>query len=197
MIVPCRATRRGAPIDTTHSEDSRAFTDSAFEDLYHQHYATVYRLLYRMVGDEADDLAQEVFCRLYWQPPDESGNLRAWLCRVATNLGYNHLRSQRRRRHWEDIFERARRLAGSADTITRLDVSAERQDDCDSARRVLSSLRRRDAQILVLRYSGLTYREIARVTGIAQGSVGTLLSRAERAFGAAYVSMYGGAGEGE
>ena len=40
----------------------------------------------------------------------------------------------------------------------------------------------RDREILLMRYSGFSYREIAEAVGVAASSIGTLLSRAERRF---------------
>ena len=40
----------------------------SFNRLFLSHYPVVYGLLYRLVGDEADDLAQETFWRLYRRP---------------------------------------------------------------------------------------------------------------------------------
>ncbi len=70
-----------------------------FETIFTRYYPLVYRLAYRYVGqpDEAEDIAQEVFLRFYHLPPHASNETqqRAWLCRVAINLGLNALRKRR------------------------------------------------------------------------------------------------------
>jgi RNA polymerase sigma-70 factor (ECF subfamily) len=43
-------------------------------------------------------------------------------------------------------------------------------------------MRPREAQLLILRHSGLAYKEIAAALGVAPGSIGTLLARAEKEF---------------
>ena len=172
--------------------------DEALEALFRQHYAQVYAVLYRLVGDEADDLAQEVFLRLYRQPPQgREGDLNAWLYRVATNLGYNALRSQRRRDRYRDLLGAVTHALGwqSAPADPAL-VAAQRQE-ADQVRATLAALRERDAAMLVLRHQGLSSRELAEVFGVAPGSVGTMLARAERAFRELYLSRYGGSSEGE
>ena len=77
-----------------NSTDSNS---SAFEALFLEHWARVYRLLYRLVGDpaEAEDLALETFLRLHKRFPPHDGefNLGGWLSRVATNLGLQSIRS--------------------------------------------------------------------------------------------------------
>ncbi len=191
MVIPQSAAHPGTVADPSKEGDVHTLTDAAFEDIFREHYVGVYRTLYRLVGDEADDLAQETFCRLYWQPPVAMDNIGAWLYRVATNLGCNHLRAQRRQRRWESAFERARHVIRTGDQSSQPEISAQRRADCDMARTVLATLRRRDAQILALRYSGLKYREIADALGLAPGSIGTLLSRAEKAFAQRLESLYG------
>jgi RNA polymerase sigma-70 factor (ECF subfamily) len=61
-----------------------------------------------------------------------------------------------------------------------------REEERDAVLRVLGCMRPREAQVLLLRYAGLSYREVAEVLGVAPGSVGTLLARAEAAFERAY-----------
>jgi RNA polymerase sigma-70 factor (ECF subfamily) len=158
----------------------RAGDEAAFTRLFEQHWDGVYRLLARLVGDGhlAGDLAQEVFVQLYRRPPDgdpdgDGAPLRAWLFRVALNHGYNALRADRRRRRREDVAAR--------------DPSAP-----DAVRRTLLRLPERQRDCLVLRSEGLSYAEIAAAVGVAPGSVGTLLARAERAFKAAYLAQRGG-----
>src|SRR5260370_8796311 len=63
----------------------------SFETIFTRYYPLVYRLAYRYVGQpgEAEDIAQEVFLRFYHLPPHTANQAqqRAWLCRVAINLG--------------------------------------------------------------------------------------------------------------
>jgi DNA-binding CsgD family transcriptional regulator len=56
---------------------------------------------------------------------------------------------------------------------------------------VLALLKPREAQLLLLRASGLAYRELAEATGIHPNSVGTLLARAEAEFERKFRARYG------
>jgi RNA polymerase sigma-70 factor (ECF subfamily) len=58
--------------------------------------------------------------------------------------------------------------------------------------RVLAALKPRDAQMLLLRSSGMSYRELAETLGIQPGSVGSMLARAEQEFERRYRARYGG-----
>ena len=58
-------------------------------------------------------------------------------------------------------------------------------------RAVLGDMKPREAQLLLLRSSGLAYRELAQTLGIQPGSVGTLLTRAEAEFERRFRARYG------
>ena len=78
--------------------------DSDLEEAFEQHWSSVCRTLYTLVGDwaEAEDLALETFWRLYKRPPRDLRNVGGWLYRVATNLGLNALRARKRRQRHEE-----------------------------------------------------------------------------------------------
>ncbi len=172
--------------DTLSATAMRAHAEVDFDALFLAHYEGVYRLLYRIVGtrDEAEDLVQETFLKLSRQRfgPDRMHNVRGWLYAVASNLALNALRGRgRRQRREETVFQLADR-GGEPDPA----VVALRDDERAAVRRTLAALPERQAQLLMLRHSGLSYREIAEALGMAPGSVGTTLARAEAAFEAAW-----------
>jgi RNA polymerase sigma-70 factor (ECF subfamily) len=161
--------------------------------LFEAHYQEIHRHLYRIVGtgQEAEDLAQETFLRLFdslgsrgsltgWQADENNHNVRAWLYRVATNLAYNAIRGNRRREQREE------RVMASGSAPEDPSVAAERSSERHDVRRVLAALPERQSKLLLLRYAGLSYRELAHALDVAPASVGTLLARAHRAFEAAY-----------
>jgi RNA polymerase sigma-70 factor, ECF subfamily len=153
---------------------------SEFETTFLQYYTRVYSVLFRLVGDkaQAEDLALETFYKLWERPPARAENLGGWLYRVATRLGYNALRAAKRRMHYEEAAARDETGAGESDPARQ----AERSDECARVRAVLGTMSERQAQLLLLRYSGLGYKEIAAAIGVSPNSVGTLLTRAEEEF---------------
>jgi RNA polymerase sigma-70 factor (ECF subfamily) len=175
-------------------EHRRAGQDAAvaFEAIFHEHWTRVYALLFRLVGDraEAEDLALEVFWRLYRRPParEHGSNLSSWLYRVATNLGYNALRAFKRRQRYE---EEAGRLALEAAPAPDPGIAAERAQEREQVRHVLARMKPRSAQLLILRHSGLSYAELAAALGVSPASIGTMLARAEREFEAQYRALEG------
>jgi DNA-directed RNA polymerase specialized sigma24 family protein len=57
-------------------------------------------------------------------------------------------------------------------------------------RQTLARLEPRDRTVLLLRYSGFSYAEIANAVGVKPGSVGTTLARAQQRFKDAYESAH-------
>lgn len=159
---------------------------ASFETLFYRHYDRVYGLLFRLLGNrvEAEDVTQEVFLKLYRQPlrkGEADHNVGAWLYRVATNMGYNHIRSRKRR------WQRNRVLVPDpSDTPQTPAERAAQQETRLRVRAAISKLPQRETQMLLMRQMGFSYAEIAEACEVAPGSVGTLLSRAADAFRKAY-----------
>jgi RNA polymerase sigma-70 factor (ECF subfamily) len=156
---------------------------SNFERVFLEQYPRVYAVLVRIVGDraEAEDLALETFWQLHRRPPSmrHSQSLGGWLYRVATNLGFNALRARKRRERYE--------LEAGAEAIIQVaagdpaeDVAA--QEERDRVRQVLGQMDSRQAQLLLMRHSGMAYEELAAALEVSPNSIGTLLARAEREF---------------
>jgi RNA polymerase sigma-70 factor (ECF subfamily) len=61
----------------------------------------------------------------------------------------------------------------------------------EQVRIVLAKIRPRDAELLLLRSSGLSYEELAAALALKPVSVGTLLTRAQQAFRKEYVKRFG------
>jgi RNA polymerase sigma-70 factor (ECF subfamily) len=160
---------------------SPAGREAAFEAAFSEHYERVYSVLYRLMGDraEAEDLTVETFWRLWQRAPERADNVAGWLYRVAVRLGYNALRAARRRARYE-LEAGAEALEHNA--LPDPAEAAELKQRRDRVREALQRLPERDAKLLILRSAGLSYKELAAATGVAPGSVGTLLARASEAF---------------
>jgi len=175
----------------TAQDELMTLAPSADDDLeaaFKAYWSRICATLYRLVGDwdEAEDLALDVFCRLHHRPPRHWDRLGSWLYRVATNVGLNALRARRRRREYEEDAGAVRlQRAAPADPAE----EAERGERRARVRYVLAQMRPRQARILILRHSELSYAEIATSLGVAPGSVGTLLARAEKDFERRYRAL--------
>ncbi len=155
--------------------------EASFELLFQRHYHRVYGLLIRLVGSrqEAEDLAQEVFLRLYRRPlrGGREHNVGGWLYRVATRTGYNALRAdlRRGRRNLVLVPPESRPEDNPA-------VVVEQQETAAAVRRALARLKPAQAQLLLLRQIGLSYGELAAACDMNPASVGQALARAAEAF---------------
>ena len=166
---------------------------SAFEELYRRHHSTVLRRLTRVCGNAAiaEELTQEAFLRAA-QRISVTGELRfrAWVIRIGTNLGIDHLRSLRR--HPAEPLDDVLSLKPAAGTshIADTERDVERREDARFVAAVLKRLRPRHRQVLVLReIEGLDYRSIAERLGVSTSAVETLLFRARGRFREEYAKL--------
>ena len=162
-----------------------------FDALFEAHYSRVVAMIGRLTGDrgQAEEIAADAFTKLSQQSTalGDRAAWTAWLYRVATNAGLDAIRSNVRRKRREETAqaEQMRTTAGGAlDDLLR----AER---CAQVRDALSALKPRDAQILLLRASGLAYKEVAETLGVPAGSIGTMLARAEAEFERRFRARHG------
>jgi RNA polymerase sigma-70 factor (ECF subfamily) len=173
-------------------EEARMNTGSSdFEALFMEYYPRLVCLLTRLVGsrEQAEELADDAFwCLFRRHMVREPGfNIGGWLYKTATNLGLNALRAAARRRKYETTAGQGG-LQIAPDPLQQ----AMRSEDHRQVRLVLSRMKPRDAQILLLREYGCSYDEIARVAEVKRTSVGTLLARAEHAFNIGYTTLFVG-----
>ncbi|GAK42414.1 sigma-70 family RNA polymerase sigma factor [Paenibacillus urinalis] len=149
-----------------------------FRTVFDEHYPIVRRKLMALIQDEAaaEDLAQEVFIRLYRNPPDDPAAIGAWLHRVLTRIGYDYMSKQIRERKLkekqEQYFDRREQLLSSGEEIV-----LKRMDQ-EEVREWMDELPERDRQLLMLKYSGYSYAEIAEELNVRPPLVGSMLSRA-------------------
>lgn len=168
-------------------------TRERFEQVFLENYTRVVSVLRRIVGDHAraEDLANEVFLKLYRQPMPTNAidNVPGWLYRTAINLGIDALRSAARRLRYESqAAAHAEAKDACIENGFEQILRTERQQ---RVRRVLAELKPAQAQLLLLRASGHSYKELASYLGVEPGSVGTRLIRAEAAFEQRYLDLYG------
>ena len=104
-------------------ELARSGDDDAFRVLVERHSRNVFRLAFRMTGNEqdAEDVVQETFLRAYRQLSkyESRSSFATWLFRIASNYSLDLIRGRKRRtarphawsglRHSAGREERARR----------------------------------------------------------------------------------------
>lgn len=152
----------------------------AFDRLFTAEYSRVVAIAYRVLADRpaAEDVAQEVFLKFFRQQSPETEYAAGWLHAAAAHTALNVLRGDRRRAQREArVFKQDVVLSVPPDP----ERLAEDAEQVGRVRRALARLPERSAAILAMRYSGLSYAEIATALRTRVTNIGTMLRRAEEA----------------
>ena len=160
--------------------------ERAFEELIESHQSPVIRTIAKMLGDAstAEDLAQQVFIRVWQSAPRYAATAKftTWLMTITRNLVFNETRRRGRARFFpmehEDGSPREIPDAISLEPGRNLEEK-ELQKAIEEA---VASLPEQQRLALILRrYEGMDYEEIADVLETTIPSVKSLLFRAREA----------------
>lgn len=161
----------------------------SFEELMEKHQKLVINTAYRLIEDrvEAEDIAQEVFLRVYNQSQSykPQAKFSTWLLKITKNLCLNRLRGKRR--HPVVSFDSPVETEEGkvprdipAPVQARPDVFLERKELRDLIRKSIESLPPKQRMVVILaKYDNLPYQEIARVMGCSVTAVKLRLHRAK------------------
>ena len=157
----------------------------AFRLLVERHSQPLFRVAYRMTGNEhdADDVVQEAFLRAYRQLDsfEERANFGTWLHRIAINCALDLLRARGRLdRHYGGDPETAE-MTGAAKTEAeqhRLLVSAELREQVAAAMERLSGNER--TAFVLRHFEGMPVEEIGKTMGIQVNAAKHTIFRAVR-----------------
>ncbi|WP_376795541.1 RNA polymerase sigma factor [Thermogemmatispora sp.] len=172
---------------------------SSFELLVARHMQRVYTLVYKIVNDneEAEDLTQEVFLKVYRALPrfDMQCAFTTWLYRIATNTALDALERTQRQRQQTIQIERARPRSRGADASSEPGLSelpapgptpeelVLRRELRDCINRVLRRLDREQMRVLLLRdLEDMSYEELAQILQAKLSAVKMRVHRARLAF---------------
>lgn len=166
--------------------------EEAFAELMSRHRGPIVNYVHRLIGDRdrAEDLAQEVFLRVYRHAGTYRVTARftTWLYTIASNLGKNELRNRARRRN-VSIEEAPRELheedyhLGTREDLLQPDRIADLNDRQRKVRKAIASLPDHFRQMLVLRdLEGFAYEEIASMMDLPLGTVKSRINRARLEF---------------
>ena len=166
----------------------------AWEALVRRHQARVYAIAHSYAGqaEEARDLAQEIFIRVYRHLGDcqEPERFLAWLIRVARNAGVDHLRRRKARPPAQDLpVEEARRLAAPGPRPDELAAASDRRALVHRALQTLSAINR---EVIMLKdMQGLALEEIAELLDVPLGTVKSRSNRARLELAQAVLTLGG------
>ena len=146
-----------------------------WDDVYRECLPRVYNFFRYRVGDDAlaEDLTALTFEKA-WRAREtfrqDAGAVTAWLFAIARNAATDHFRADRSEVQLDAVTE-----VGSHFSV---EENFQREDDSRRLEFLLAKLNVRDRELLAIKYGGgLTNREIARVTGLSESNVGTILNR--------------------
>jgi RNA polymerase sigma-70 factor (ECF subfamily) len=167
----------------------RAATDDerAFAELVKRYQGRVTNLISRVLNDRecSDDLAQEVFVRVYVHRRNyrRGAKFSTWLFTIAANLAKNEIRRRVRRRNWFSLDALQEVLSDStmalADPTEGQETSLQRAQLQGLIGKAIAAVPEKYRLALVLRdVEGLAYEEIGQVLGIPGGTVRSRINRA-------------------
>lgn len=156
------------------------WTPPTWEQIVREHSARVYRLAYRLTGNQhdAEDLTQDVFVRVFRSLSGFTpGTFEGWLHRITTNLFLDQVRRKKRIR-MDPIGDDADRYpaAGELQNPERGFEHANLDRDVQLALDELPPGYR--AAVVLCDIEGLSYEEIAVTLGIKLGTVRSRIHRA-------------------
>ncbi|WP_431310508.1 RNA polymerase sigma factor SigE [Mobilicoccus caccae] len=155
-----------------------AWTQPSWDEVVRDHSARIYRLAYRLTGNQhdAEDLTHDVFIRVFrslgsYQP----GTFEGWLHRITTNLFLDRMRRKQRIRFDALSEDAAARLPSKARGPAQEYDDTHFDDDVQRALDALSPEFR--AAVVLCDIEGLTYEETAAALGVKLGTVRSRIHR--------------------
>ena len=168
--------------------DVKAGDDASFEPLLRKYRTPLVNFLYRMVRDSAaaEDLAQEVFLRVYRARKDylPSAKFTTWMFRIATNLALNAKRDGRYRQIEVPVDQPADSESDLpaleiADTQPTVEHELIIRDRAAMIRRAVEALpEKQRVAVLLHKYQEMDYDDIAKVLNCSESALKSLLFRA-------------------
>lgn len=162
---------------------ARTGDGDAFRVLVERHSRSVFRLAYRLTGNEqdAEDVVQETFLRAYKQLSryDGRASFHTWIYRIAANYGLDLLRSRKRmdnRRQDDDELSPLESLPAEGIGADRLVYASQLQNRIDSAMNQLSEQER--TAFVMRHFEGLSIEEIGEALGVAESATKNSIFRA-------------------
>jgi RNA polymerase sigma-70 factor (ECF subfamily) len=157
----------------------------AFECLVARYRGPLVRYLYRIVLDQAsaEDLAQEVFIRIYRHRHDyrAAAKFTSWMYRIASNAALNWIRDHRRERDHESIEAKQAELTSFAvrdprpNADTTMTLAGIRKEIQQAVRELPD---RQRMAVMLHKFEDMNYREIASALNCSEGALKSILFRA-------------------
>lgn len=162
----------------------------AFEMLIDRHQGKIQRFMQGWVSNvqQAEDLAQDVFLRVYKARKTylPTAKFTTWLYRIANNIASNYVRDSSHRREYQ--LSNSENSSSSQLIIEKIAVApsgfqpSRRIDRSERSEVVLIALQalgeRQRTALMLSKFEGMSYQEIAETMGLSDKAIKSLLSRA-------------------
>ncbi len=179
---------KGAPMRQDEKKEERMLITqakngnvSAFETLVKKYQNSIYYLCRRMTGSHqsADDVSQETFIKAYFALNSfkDGMNFFTWIRKIAVNNSLNFIKVSKRE---EPLGDRAEKIAGNSSMGQELPHEMLQRNQTEQKfKKALKALPPEQKIVFILRvYENLSYKEIAQLLEISEGTVMSRLSRA-------------------
>lgn len=188
-----------AEIQFEKNEDKMLITrcvsgdEEAFAQIVKNHQRMVFNVAYRFLGsyEEAEELTQEVFLRVYRfiRRFEGKSSLRTWIYKITVNSALNRQQWLKRRKHYHQVSldnpetdcdaPLENKIAGNNESPESTALNSELQGKIQGC---LEKLPKRLRIAIILRdVEGLSYEEISEALGINPGTVKSRIARARSA----------------
>ena len=172
-------------------ESSGTDDTAAFEYLANKYHRPMIAFMYRMCHNQAlaEELAQEVFLRVYRSRQSYAAEAKftTWLYRIATNLAVNYARDHKVERSGRVVsLDEPDEESGTTLDVSDASLNAEQQilrrERLQAIKKQILALpEKQRADVLMHKYDGMDYREIAAVLKLSESATKSLLFRAYEA----------------
>ena len=154
-----------------------------FEQLVTENQENVYRIVLSVIRDEeeAKDLAQDVFLKIYMSIKSFNGNssLSTWIYRIAYNTALDHIKKVKNKNKTKSIDDDEDIEVMYLDSKSfNPENEAEKREVSQDIKAALGMLPDEQRQVIELKdVHGFSYDEISAITGLKEGTLKSRLSR--------------------
>ena len=136
-----------------------------FDELYRTYFSDVYQYIRKLSGSEhmAEEITEETFYKALRKIESFRGDcdIRVWLCQIAKNSYYSHLRKHSRQISLEDVV-----LQDTADPEAVVDEAITSHDEAGRIRVLLHTLSEPYKEVFMWRvFAELSFKEIGQLYG--------------------------------
>ena len=147
--------------------------------LFRRYHRPLFGFLFQMTSqrEASEDMVQNVFYRMLRSRHTFTGNgeFKTWMYHLARNVLKDHSRKNAKSAAHYDISEFAERIGGGI----RANEAIEKNQEWNILQNALSRLNEENREVLVLsRFQGMKYHEIATIMNITEGAVKVRIHRA-------------------